>query len=707
MVAPETVEGPCLREGGEGDLPVRRLFILSAILSLLLTLALSVGSGTNEDEKFQVDYASRLVRYYLTWGIDRSALQVPTGNMHYYGGFFDTTTGFANFLLGFEPGQTNYLIVRHVVTALLGFSTMLVTGLLAREVAGWKTGLLAMMLIVLSPRFLGHSLMNSKDIPFAAGYALALYGLVRLLREPPLIKWWAAVGLAFGIGIAFGTRVGGLVLAAYPVLLGAVVIVGRKRSGRGVSPGGWLQFGGAVAGASIAGLAIGLAFWPFGMQSPLQHSWEAWQGLIRSDVAIRLLYQGENVLSSLTSWDYLPQWITRTVPLSVLAGLLVSIPAIPKIIRRSRKLPLLAVLLFGLGPLMYALIDGPALHDGWRHLTFVYPCLVVIAALGWITVNNSVTTRGARRAVLLAFGFLLIEPALFIARNHQVPYVYFNPLGGGLRGAFGRFETDYWGVSVRQGLEWMESHGLLPAGSERPVTIATNFHYAVSSYVDAKYPGRVKVLYRRFPERYGESWDYGIFGSRFIKGSHLRSRNWPNSRSIHSVEADGVPLLSIERGDGPVFAGEQAFAVGDWHNAVRHFVREVQLHPDNEVAWGRLTLAYAQVGSATAAMEAANRWLMVAPDDPQGLQVRGLLAMNSGRRDQAEQDFLRLVRVERDSGIGYYYLAEIQHQSGRNQDAAASLRKALEIMPGFPPAQLLWDRISGAEDLPGEFHDRN
>jgi tetratricopeptide (TPR) repeat protein len=81
--------------------------------------------------------------------------------------------------------------------------------------------------------------------------------------------------------------------------------------------------------------------------------------------------------------------------------------------------------------------------------------------------------------------------------------------------------------------------------------------------------------------------------------------------------------------------------------------------------------------------------------------------MNSGRRDQAEQDFLRLVRVERDSGIGYYYLAEIQHQSGRNQDAAASLRKALEIMPGFPPAQLLWDRISGIEDLPGEFHDRN
>ena len=45
-----------------------------------------------------------------------------------------------------------------------------------------------------------------------------------------------------------------------------------------------------------------------------------------------------------------------------------------------------------------------------------------------------------------------LDPALFIVRNTHYPYIYFNPIGGGLGGAFGNYETDYWGVGIRQAL---------------------------------------------------------------------------------------------------------------------------------------------------------------------------------------------------------------------------------------------------------------
>jgi hypothetical protein len=55
-------------------------------------------------------------------------------------------------------------------------------------------------------------------------------------------------------------------------------------------------------------------------------------------------------------------------------------------------------------------------------------------------------------AATLALG--LVEPLLFQWRNHPNQAVYFSAFAGGPRGAFGRYELDYWGNSLLQGVEW-------------------------------------------------------------------------------------------------------------------------------------------------------------------------------------------------------------------------------------------------------------
>ena len=62
-----------------------------------------------------------------------------------------------------------------------------------------------------------------------------------------------------------------------------------------------------------------------------------------------------------------------------------------------------------------------------------------------------------RLAAAAALGLGLLEPAVFMWRNHPNQCVYFNAFAGGPRGAFGRYELDYWGNSARQAIDWLDS----------------------------------------------------------------------------------------------------------------------------------------------------------------------------------------------------------------------------------------------------------
>ncbi|MGI9159932.1 MAG: hypothetical protein ACR2K1_09290, partial [Saprospiraceae bacterium] len=193
----------------------QKIFWGLSALMLAVMLALSLGVGINADDKFQNDYSAKLVSYYSTFGKDTSALYVPDGNMHLYGGFFETVTGFANKAFGWTPADLAYHNLRHGFSAFLGWVAMLCAALLAQHIAGARAGWIALVLLFFSPRFLGDALINPKDIPFAAGYVMALYNMVRVLDRIDRPARRHLVGLAAGLAIALAMRAGGLLSFAY------------------------------------------------------------------------------------------------------------------------------------------------------------------------------------------------------------------------------------------------------------------------------------------------------------------------------------------------------------------------------------------------------------------------------------------------------------------------------------------------------------
>ena len=667
----------------------KRAFLYSTLAMLLITIVMALGSGINGDDEYQNDYSEKLVDYYAAMGADTAALYIEKGNMHFYGGFFDLTTGLVNRALGLDEFDSGYHHTRHIFNAIMGVLAMLFIGLFAKEVAGWRVGILALWMAFLSPRFLGHSLMNPKDIPFAAGFAIATYYMVVLLRDMPRPSWKKALGLALGIALALATRAGGLLLIAYLFLFAGLDFL-YKNGVRGIARQ-WQALFSYLAfalGVSLAGYVLAILVWPAALENPIGHPLAALTEFSKLGVKIRLLFMGENVLSDNTAWYYPILWIVKTIPLYVLVGLAGSLFILPTLLKRYNTIAVLLAYFAAVFPIFYVIYKNSILHDGWRHLMFVYPSMVVITALFWGTLERLlVEHRKIQYALYAIIGLLAADAVLFIARNPHYPYVYFNPIGGGIRGAFGYYETDYWGVSVKQAIGWLDKEGIISPDMQDTVILGTTFYYNLSRQTRKQYNGKVKVEYVRYNTRYNEAWDYGIFPSRFIRGAHLRAGTWPNSRSVHAISANGVPLAAIEKDeDKYTYRGQQAINAQDYQQAANAFNQEVEAHPDNEVAWTGLANAYLNLRQYDEALHAAREAQIVAPGTETALLYEGLAHLYKGDASSALDALQGAVRVNEEYYIAYYYIGLIYEQGNDMRQAYENAQKAIEQSPAFKPA---------------------
>jgi tetratricopeptide (TPR) repeat protein len=675
---------------------LKKVFWYAAGVMFLLTVFLSFNSGINGDDEYQNDYSKKLVAYYSTMGADTSALYIEKGNMHYYGGFFDLLTGAVNSAFGFDEFDTAYHQLRHFFNALFGLLAMVFVGLLVRELAGWRAAILALAFMFLSPRFLGHALMNPKDIPFAAGFAVALYYMVRLIRTIERPRWQTALGLALGIALALATRAGGLLLFAYLGLFAGLDFL-FKYGIKGLTTHtrvfvNYLIYG---LGAAIVGYILAILTWPAALVDPIGHPLAALTEFSKLGVKIRLLFMGGNVMSDDTAWYYAPLWIAKTIPLFALAGFLGSFVFFFSWMKKYGRTETLLLFFAAIFPIAYVIYKDSILHDGWRHLMFVYPSMLVLAALFWVELEKRWGKRKQIRwAIWGVLALLVLESTVFIARNYSYPYVYFNAIGGGLAGAFGDYETDYWGTSVKQAINWLDEEGIISPDMPDTIVLGTTFYYNLSRQTRRQYNGKVRLEYVRFNNRYDKDWKYGIFPSRYIRSEHLKSGSWPNSKSVHTVTASGVPLLSIEKNETrDAYLGQQAVKKRQWREALQYFQKELERHADNELAWVGMANAYLNTGQFQQAVEAADNALTIAPDLEAGLLYKGMAYLNQNKGQEALLAFDEATRINDEYYAAYYYKAIIFEQRQELQQALDAVQKAIESNPSFKGSYELAARI--------------
>jgi hypothetical protein len=696
-------EGPLLK-GIHNPIPespqdslFRKIFNISFGVMLVLAILMAMQTGINEDEKFHHGYENVLMKFYGSFGEDKSALQVDYGKMHYYGGLFDIVTGMTNRALGnTSPDEPAFHKVRHFYNALFGCLAMLFTALLARQIGGWRAALLALYFMFLSPRFLGHTMMNPRDIPFAAGYIMAIYFMVRLLKEMPKPKWYLVLGLGGGIALSIGARAGGFLLIAYLGLFALVDFFVKYRfSGLSTHGKTFLEYVKYPAIATLGGVGVALLFWPYGLVDPFSNVIKAVTEFSNYSTNIRMLFSGELMWAqSLPLFNYMISWMGLTIPLFTILGIITFLVFLPRIYAKYPFLPITAALFTLIFPVFYVLFKQSTLYDGWRHLTFVYTPAVALAAVGWsYMIGRFESQRTLQYGLLGILGLLLLEPASFIVRNPSYAYVYFNPLAGGISGAFGNYEQDYWGVSVKKAIDWMDKEGIIGENMQDTITISSNFGYVTKKYT-AKYKGKVKPQYSRFRERYDKDWDYAIYVGRFVDAGQLQSGKWPSSKAIHIIRANGVPLAAIYKNtDKRAYMGYQAAKKGNWQEVIANLEPEVEAYPDNDLAWMHLGSAYINTGKQQQGEEALAKALEINPDNTQALSFLANLYVSTGKVGEAKKIYLKILEISESNYVAYYYLAAIEQQQNNLNAALEYGKKAIGYNPRFKQGYELVARI--------------
>jgi hypothetical protein len=428
----------------------RRGFWLPAALSALAAFAFFKEFGVGWDDPFQMQYGDMLVSYYASGGTDQRFAELA--DLRFYGGAFELPV---QFLSQYSPWTE--VETRRLAGALAGALGVLGGAALGGLVAGAGGAWLAGVLLATWPVWLGHSFINSKDVPFATAFVWAVYCLVRIVQKRDQTQPRDHIGFAISSGLASGTRAGGLILlVVYAlVLLRAVVATARERGENRLRRAARLT--GLFATGAAVSWGLMLLSWPWTHEAPFARPFEAAELMTRFPRPMEVLFNGKLIVTTRLPWDYAPTWLLATLPPLVVVLLFLAVPLSLIHLRRGSRpgAPLFILLLLASGPIAATMIGRLVLYDGIRQLLFIVPPLIAIAAWAGVTLFAELgSSRSRGLAVLVALVFCL-DPLTGLVRLHPYQYIYFNRFVGGLKGIEGRFETDYWGLALRETAEWV------------------------------------------------------------------------------------------------------------------------------------------------------------------------------------------------------------------------------------------------------------
>jgi hypothetical protein len=190
-----------------------------------------------------------------------------------------------------------------------------------------------------------------------------------------------------------------------------------------------------------------LLLWPVLWISPIPHFIDSVTLMSDFPFSGRVMFAGELLPAHKLPAHYLPTLlgIQFTLPalVLVLGG---GIVGIKKLTGPNQAL-IAVLLLWFLLPFLYVVLSRPTLYHNFRQLLFLVPPLFLFAGFGLEWIYKRFSTKALFWAVTV---LALLPGVVAILQLHPYEYVYYNELVGGLRGAEGNYELEYWRTSMTE-----------------------------------------------------------------------------------------------------------------------------------------------------------------------------------------------------------------------------------------------------------------
>lgn len=525
-----------------GYLKVVVVIVILAIIGFSL-----IGNyGISSDEHVEI----RMVK----WNIELIAKGKPIPrDLRYYGTVFNVTAEaayqaeniikkkfFNNSPKTKEEQFYTRVKVKHTLTFLLALVAFAAVAGIVGILAGANYAWFGSIVFALFPTFWGHSFFNPKDIPFAAfftvGTLLGAYLVNNYLntdRTSQKIDFnrITAFSVLYGIfvGLATGTRVGGSFLLFFVAVTHLVVGLGKENLLKQVRRF-WCFYGLMFATWAATTTIVYPASW----SNPVQWFIDTLSYLSDHEHIRDIFFEGRYVSLANLPWYYLPKLALIAIPeiftVAFCLGLVFIYLQRKRLTTLQQACVSLVLLQIFFLPTIAILKSSPS---GLRHFLFVLPGIAAISAVGLIWIYKSINNNTVRLFALALTVTLLSSIVLDMVALYPYEYIYFNRIAEGLTKAAKYYETDYWGLSMREGMEWINNNASPDA------RVVSSQLSSTDSFAN---PDIEDVSYNRFEKAPFSRPFYYITKPRV----DLLSK-FPDCPVVHQVMRQNAPLTVVKK----------------------------------------------------------------------------------------------------------------------------------------------------------------
>jgi len=381
---------------------------------------------------------------------------------------------------------------------------------------------LGVLFILLTPRILGHMPTNLKDIPFATFYFSTICMIIFTFNKNSMLKILILIPFFF---LTQSSRFIGYSIYPIYILYSILYYIYNKpsESFKNFIIHRFME----IVIIFMCSSFLTLITWPYLGKNYFQSMLELIEFGSKS-LKMPVLTGGKHIYAYQNILLYIFTWYFVITPIPIFLGLTLNLLFFKKWNLVNSFIWLIVIFIT-----ILFIIVRPNLYDEIRQILFYQVLLSCLSAFGFIEFLKNFKSKIIKYCIVFIFCLLGLKVIYDLKKLHPYEYVYFNEFVGGLRGAYGKFETDYWGACQKEAFNFIKNRDL------KNKRIYTVFFDGIGNkgYYISKYN------IQRFKNK--DSIDYAITIKRILAippDSFLQDKNFS---LIYEVKRDGVPLCFV------------------------------------------------------------------------------------------------------------------------------------------------------------------
>lgn len=422
---------------------------------------------------------------------------------------------------------------------------------ITRKISGFLPAILASIILGLSPRFLGESHNNTKDIPSAVAISLVIYLFLIWLNSSKK-KWLFTLLSAFAFGFAFNIKINAILV--FPIIVFWLLCSYRDQISLSfynllkskIGPFSLWQLSAYFILSIFFSLLIWFPFW----EKPIDQLIYIYKHFSQSTTGFWILYFGKIYYANINvPWHYALGYLSAVTPLVIILFFIIGFlkASYDTITLKNRMSGL--ILFWFLVPVLKYLDPKIGVLDGIRHFLEVLFPLAILSGIGAtfcyqtfkrISLKYFSDQKAQKSIKLFLFPLFIFSLSLYLLRQiiplHPYETAYHSEWIGGIKGAEGNFDIEYWGNALKEGSKWLNNNAPTKAEVASPFAQQVTRFYLRKDLNVSQYPNQ-KTNYLMFFNR-------SSFFDMYSENTNLRFFI-ANKKPLFTITRQNTPILWI------------------------------------------------------------------------------------------------------------------------------------------------------------------